>query len=93
MFFKSCNCNSSIATRVGFAVWLCAFFGISEFDPHPAQIIFSLNSILAWIMKTEMVIDLIRKWSYDYIKMECANDKCYGVLAVGLNGAAVLRLV
>ncbi|KAJ7637652.1 serine incorporator/TMS membrane protein [Mycena polygramma] len=64
MFFKSCNCNSSIATRVGFAI------------------IFSLNSILAWIMKTEMVIELIRKWSYDYIKMECANDKCYGVLAV-----------
>ncbi|KAJ7903625.1 serine incorporator/TMS membrane protein [Mycena olivaceomarginata] len=61
MFFKSCNCNSSIATRVGFAI------------------IFSLNSILAWIMKTEMVIDLIRKWSYDYIKMDCANDKCYGV--------------
>ncbi|KAJ7931404.1 serine incorporator/TMS membrane protein [Mycena leptocephala] len=44
-----CNCNSSIATRVGFAI------------------IFSLNSILA---------------CYDYIKMECANDKCYGVLAV-----------
>ncbi|KAF7316987.1 hypothetical protein HMN09_00433100 [Mycena chlorophos] len=64
MFFKSCNCNSSIATRVGFAI------------------IFLLNSILAWIMKTEMVIDLIRKWSYDYIKMDCANDKCYGVLAV-----------
>ncbi|KAF7327592.1 hypothetical protein MKEN_00338400 [Mycena kentingensis (nom. inval.)] len=64
MFFKSCNCNSSIATRVGFAI------------------IFSLNSILAWIMKTQMVIELIRKWSYDYIKMECANDKCYGVLAV-----------
>ncbi|KAJ7052495.1 serine incorporator/TMS membrane protein [Mycena amicta] len=64
MFFKSCNCNSSIATRVGFAI------------------IFSLNSILAWIMKTQMVIELIRKWSYDYIKMECANDKCYGVFAV-----------
>ncbi|KAJ7494596.1 serine incorporator/TMS membrane protein [Mycena galericulata] len=64
MFFKSCNCNSSIATRVGFAI------------------IFSLNSILAWIMKTEMVIELIRKWSYDYIKMDCVNDKCYGVLAV-----------
>ncbi|KAJ7650425.1 serine incorporator/TMS membrane protein [Roridomyces roridus] len=64
MFFKSCNCNSSIATRIGFAI------------------IFSLNSILAWIMKTELVIELIRKWSYDYIKMECANDKCYGVLAV-----------
>ncbi|CAK5268765.1 unnamed protein product [Mycena citricolor] len=64
MFFKSCNCNSSIATRVGFAI------------------IFLLNSILAWVMKTQLVIELIRKWSYDYIKMECDNDKCYGVLAV-----------
>ncbi len=38
-----------------------------------------------------MVIELIRKWSYDYIKMECANDKCYGVLAVGLSGVRVPR--
>ncbi|KDQ57032.1 hypothetical protein JAAARDRAFT_35631 [Jaapia argillacea MUCL 33604] len=64
MFFKSCNCNSSIATRIGFAI------------------IFCLNSMLAWLMKTKMAIHLIEKWSYDYIKMDCENDKCYGVLAV-----------
>ncbi|KAF8905016.1 serine incorporator/TMS membrane protein [Gymnopilus junonius] len=64
MFFKSCNCNSSIATRVGFAI------------------IFSLNSILAWMMKTDLAIKLIEKWSFDYIKMDCAGEKCYGVLAV-----------
>jgi hypothetical protein len=64
MFFKSCNCNSSIATRVGFAF------------------IFALNSMLAWLMKTPWVIDKIRKWSLDYIQMDCAGDKCYGVLAV-----------
>ncbi|KAJ2925802.1 hypothetical protein H1R20_g11291, partial [Candolleomyces eurysporus] len=64
MFFKSCNCNSSIATRVGFAI------------------IFILNSILAWVMKTDAVAKLIKKWSMDYIKMECAEGKCYGVLAV-----------
>ncbi|KIY68847.1 TMS membrane protein/tumor differentially expressed protein [Cylindrobasidium torrendii FP15055 ss-10] len=64
MFFKSCNCNSSIATRVGFAL------------------IFCLNSILAWVMKTDVAIRQIEKWSYDYIKMDCAGDKCYGVLAV-----------
>ncbi|TFK40055.1 TMS membrane protein tumor differentially expressed protein [Crucibulum laeve] len=64
MFFKSCNCNSSIATRVGFAI------------------IFSLNSILAWIMKTDFAIQQIRKWSLDYIKMDCEGEKCYGVLAV-----------
>lgn len=44
-------------------------------------------------MKTQMVIELIQKWSYDYIKMECANDKCYGVLAVSLTEVAILRLV
>ncbi|KZO91127.1 TMS membrane protein/tumor differentially expressed protein [Calocera viscosa TUFC12733] len=64
MFCKSCNCNSSIATRVGFAI------------------IFCLNSMLAWLMKTPFMIRLIEKWSYDYIKMECTEGKCYGVLAV-----------
>jgi serine incorporator 1/3 len=29
-----------------------------------------------------MAINLIRKWSYDYIKMDCEGGKCYGVLAV-----------
>lgn len=64
MFFKSCNCNSSIATRIGFAL------------------IFALNSMLAWLMKTPTMIQLIEKWSYDYIKMDCEEGKCYGVLAV-----------
>ncbi|KAG8687975.1 hypothetical protein FRC09_013177 [Ceratobasidium sp. 395] len=64
MFCKSFNCNSSIATRVGFAI------------------IFALNSILAWVMRTDRAIKLVEKWSYDYIKMDCTNDKCYGVLAV-----------
>ncbi|KAF8659055.1 hypothetical protein AX16_001927 [Volvariella volvacea WC 439] len=64
MFFKSCNCNSSIATRVGFAI------------------IFSLNSMLAWLMKTDWAIRQIEKLAFDYIKMDCAGGKCYGVLAV-----------
>ncbi|KAH7884631.1 serine incorporator/TMS membrane protein [Phlebopus sp. FC_14] len=64
MFCKSCNCNSSIATRVGFAF------------------IFILNSLLAWLMKTPFAIRKIEQWSYDYIKMDCEDGKCYGVLAV-----------
>jgi len=28
------------------------------------------------------MIHLIEKWSYDYIKMDCEDGKCYGVLAV-----------
>jgi len=28
------------------------------------------------------MIQLIEKWSYDYIKMDCEEGKCYGVLAV-----------
>ncbi|KAG6864971.1 hypothetical protein C0991_005878 [Blastosporella zonata] len=46
------------------------------------KMIFSLNSILAWIMKADLVIKLIEKWSVGYIKMDCAEEKCYGVLAV-----------
>ncbi|TFK70313.1 TMS membrane protein/tumor differentially expressed protein [Pluteus cervinus] len=64
MFCKSCNCNSSIATRIGFAI------------------IFSLNSILAWLMKTDWAIRQIEKLSFDYIKMRCEADQCYGVMAV-----------
>lgn len=33
-------------------------------------------------MKTNLAIELIKKWSYDYIKMDCDGGKCYGVLAV-----------
>ncbi|KZV90239.1 TMS membrane protein/tumor differentially expressed protein [Exidia glandulosa HHB12029] len=64
MFFKSCNCNSSIATRVGFAM------------------IFVLNSLLAWFMKTPLAIGLLQKWSPEYTKLDCPNGSCYGVLAV-----------
>lgn len=38
--------------------------------------------MLAWLMKSPFAIDLIEKWSYDYIKMGCEGDKCYGLLAV-----------
>ena len=38
--------------------------------------------MLAWLMKTPFMIKQIEKWSYDYIKMDCEGDKCYGVLAV-----------
>jgi len=33
-------------------------------------------------MKTPFAIRKIEEWSYDYIKMECEEGKCYGVLAV-----------
>lgn len=46
------------------------------------QMIFALNSMLAWLMKTRFMMELIEKWSYDYIKMDCEEGKCYGVLAV-----------
>lgn len=38
--------------------------------------------MLAWLMKSPFAIELIEKWSYDYIKMDCEGDKCYGLLAV-----------
>lgn len=44
--------------------------------------IFMLNSLLAWLMKTPFAIRKIEQWSYDYIKMDCDEGKCYGVLAV-----------
>lgn len=49
---------------------------------HTMQIIFCLNSMLAWIMQSQIAVDLLEKWSAGYIKMDCKGNKCYGVLAV-----------
>ena len=38
--------------------------------------------MLAWMMRSQFAAKLLQKWSYDYIKMECESDRCYGVLAV-----------
>lgn len=46
------------------------------------SLIFLLNSMLAWISLTPFAIRQIEKLSYDYIKVDCAEGKCYGVLAV-----------
>lgn len=38
--------------------------------------------MIAWIMNSGFALDLMRRWTYDYIKMDCKDNKCYGVLAV-----------
>lgn len=56
---------------------------IGCFVPKPLfQIIFCLNSMFAWLMKTPVAIKQIEKWSHGYLEMDCAGGKCYGVLAV-----------
>ncbi|KAG0142939.1 hypothetical protein CROQUDRAFT_661892 [Cronartium quercuum f. sp. fusiforme G11] len=45
-------------------------------------LILILNSLFAWIMLTPFAIRKLESWSYDYIKMSCTEDTCYGVLAV-----------
>lgn len=45
-------------------------------------LILILNSLFAWIMLTPFAIRKLESWSYDYIKMSCTADTCYGVLAV-----------
>lgn len=44
--------------------------------------------MIAWLMKTPFAIRQIERLSYDYIKMDCAGDKCYGVLAVSARSQA-----
>ena len=83
MFCKSCNCNSSIATRVGFAVSTTTPLAETVlFADEGLQMIFCLNSMLAWLMKSPVIIEQIEKLSHGYLKMDCEGDKCYGVLAV-----------
>ena len=38
--------------------------------------------MLAWLMKSPLIIEQIEKMSHGYLKMDCEGDKCYGVLAV-----------
>lgn len=40
-------------------------------------------------MLTDWAIQLLAKWSYDYIKMSCEEGRCYGVLAVHRIGFAL----
>lgn len=38
--------------------------------------------MLAWLMKTDLAIKQIEKWSHGYLQMDCSEGKCYGVIAV-----------
>ncbi|KAI7901123.1 serine incorporator/TMS membrane protein [Cokeromyces recurvatus] len=61
---KSCNCNNSIATRIGYAI------------------IFLFNSILAWLMLSNWAIKQLEHLTLDYMKFDCAEGSCYGVIGV-----------
>ncbi|KAJ2956367.1 hypothetical protein NQZ79_g7777 [Umbelopsis isabellina] len=55
---KSCNCNNSIATRIGYA--------------------------LAWLMLSNWAIKQLEHLTLDYLKLDCAGGKCYGILAFSI---------
>ncbi|CAO3600356.1 unnamed protein product [Absidia cylindrospora] len=61
---QSCNCNNSIATRIGYAI------------------IFLLNSIVAWLMLSDWAIKQLQHLTLDYLKLECSEGTCYGIIAV-----------
>ncbi|GAA5869221.1 hypothetical protein JCM3774_003983 [Rhodotorula dairenensis] len=61
---RSCNCNSSVATRVGYSL------------------IFLLNSLIAWTSLSDWGKRQLERISYDWIRMHCPDNTCYGVLAV-----------
>lgn len=63
-FCKSCNCNSSVATRIGYSLILL------------------VNSMLSWLMLSDWAIKRLQNWSYNYLKLDCKEGTCYGVLAV-----------
>ncbi|RCH89818.1 hypothetical protein CU097_006314 [Rhizopus azygosporus] len=62
--FKSCNCNNSIATRIGYAI------------------IFLFNSILAWLMLSNWAVKKLEHLTLDYMKFDCKEGSCYGVIGV-----------
>ncbi|KAI7868753.1 serine incorporator/TMS membrane protein [Spinellus fusiger] len=62
--FRSCNCNNSIATRIGYAI------------------IFLMNSVLAWLMLSNWAIKKLQHLTMDYMKLDCVEGRCYGIIAV-----------
>ncbi|KAG2220032.1 hypothetical protein INT45_012208 [Circinella minor] len=56
LFCKSCNCNNSIATRIGYA--------------------------FAWLMLSNWAIKQLQHITLDYMKLECEQGTCYGIIAV-----------
>ena len=63
---------------------LCSVVVVADTRDTRLQLIFCLNSMLAWLMKSPLIFEQLEKISYGYLKMDCEGDKCYGVLAVRL---------
>ncbi|KAG8950289.1 hypothetical protein FRC03_012916 [Tulasnella sp. 419] len=66
MFFKSCNCNSSIATRVGFAIILCINSIFAWLMKTPSMV----KKLEEWT------------YGYLTMDCDGDDGKCYGLLAV-----------
>ena len=43
-------------------------------------IMFLLTSVLAWIMLSDWAVKLLEKYSLGYLKPNCENGACYGVI-------------
>ncbi|KAG0032434.1 hypothetical protein BGZ81_010880 [Podila clonocystis] len=68
---RSCNCNNSIATRVGYAL------------------IMLVNSLLAWILLSDWASKQLESITHGYLKLNCPDNSCYGVLGVQRVGFAL----
>lgn len=65
-FFKSCNCQSSIATRVGFALIFCLDAALAWLSLNR----FIMDKLESWT------------WNWLKMDCETDKGRCYGVLAV-----------
>ncbi|CAO1629801.1 unnamed protein product [Sympodiomycopsis kandeliae] len=65
-FFKSCNCQSSIATRVGFALIFCLDAALAWLSLNR----YIMDKLESWT------------WNWLKMDCETDRERCYGVLAV-----------
>ncbi|ODQ66411.1 TMS membrane protein/tumor differentially expressed protein [Nadsonia fulvescens var. elongata DSM 6958] len=45
-------------------------------------VLFSINSILSWIMLTDWAIKRLEGLTFNYMKFKCQGEECYGFVAV-----------
>ncbi|CAG8674589.1 19871_t:CDS:2, partial [Dentiscutata erythropus] len=72
-------CLSAMACTLGFVPWNYKHSIVTRVG---YAIIFFINSTLAWLMMSHWALKKLDKDAYHYLKMNCPEGDCYGVLAV-----------
>eukprot|EP00834_Sanchytrium_tribonematis_P002196 NODE_63_length_26141_cov_1.022656.p7 type:complete len:435 gc:universal NODE_63_length_26141_cov_1.022656:2087-783(-) len=80
LFSECACCVSGMACRC--CMGLCGNIGSSVATRAGYGILFLLNAILAWISLSDAWNKKLEEMAHGYLKIECPQGECYGVLSV-----------